>query len=29
MDEDSFAWDDARARRLQQVLRALLEAALR
>ena len=28
MDEDSFAWDEARARRLQRVLRALLEAAL-
>ena len=28
MDEASFAWDDARASRLQAVLRALLETAL-
>lgn len=28
MDEDSFAWDDARATRLQAVLRTLLEAGL-
>jgi N-formylglutamate deformylase len=28
MDEDSFAWDEAKAARTQQVLRALLRAAL-
>jgi N-formylglutamate deformylase len=28
MDEDSFAWDEARARDTQDMLRALLEAAL-
>jgi N-formylglutamate deformylase len=28
MDEDSFAWDEARASRLQPLLRRLLEAAL-
>jgi len=28
MDEDSFAWDEAKAARAQQVLRALLRAAL-
>jgi hypothetical protein len=28
MDEDSFAWDEACASRLQAVLRSLLEAAL-
>ena len=28
MDEDSFAWDEARAAALQPVLRRLLEAAL-
>lgn len=28
MDEDSFAWDDARAARTQAVLRALLDAGL-
>jgi N-formylglutamate deformylase len=28
MDEDSFAWDEARAARLQPLLRRLLEAAL-
>jgi N-formylglutamate deformylase len=28
MDEDSFAWDEARAQRLQRVLQALLGAAL-
>ena len=29
MDEDSFAYDDAKAERLQRVLRAMLETALR
>jgi N-formylglutamate deformylase len=28
MDEDSFAWDGTRAARAQEMLRALLEAAL-
>jgi hypothetical protein len=28
MDEDSFAWDEARASALQPLLRELLEAAL-
>jgi N-formylglutamate deformylase len=28
MDEDSFAWDEARAARLQPLLRRLLAAAL-
>jgi len=28
MDEDSFAWDDARAARAQRVVRPLLEAVL-
>jgi N-formylglutamate deformylase len=28
MDEDSLAWDEAKAARTQQVLRALLRAAL-